>query len=110
MVKSLVWIGPSLKDVRSFPSRARAEIAYQLYKVQQGLEPTDWKPMSIVGPGVRELRVHTGNEYRVLYLVTVRETVYVLHAFMKETAKTAKTDIELAKRRLASLRRGRSGS
>ena len=109
-MKPLVWIESSLEDVRSFPSQARAETGYQLYKVQQGLEPTDWKPMSIVGPGVRELRVHTKNEYRVLYLATVRETVYVLHAFMKKTAKTAKTDIELAKRRLAGLRHKRSES
>lgn len=93
-----------------FHLRRERRLGISSIKVQQGLEPTDWKPMSIVGPGVWELRGHTGNEYRVLYLATVRETVYVLHAFMKKTAKTAKTDIELAKRRLASLRRGRSGS
>lgn len=103
-------MGSSLEDVRAFPSRAKAAVGYQLYKVQQGLEPTDWKSMASVGPSVREIRIHAGSEYRVLYIAAVQETVYVLHAFVKKTAKTAKADIELAKRRLASLSQGRGGS
>jgi len=103
-VKSLVWLGTSRAEVRAFPSEARSEIGYQLYKVQVGLEPTDWKPLSSVGAGVREIRIHVGNEYRVIYLATRREAIYVLHAFVKKTPRTARVDIELARKRLASIR------
>lgn len=42
-----------------------------------------------------------------------KEAVYVLHAFEKKTHRTARSDIELARRRLKELlrqRRGRIGS
>ena len=102
-MKSLVWLGASRAEVRAFPQDARSEVGYQLYKVQVGLEPADWKPMSSVGVGVREIRIHVGNEYRVVYLTSKREAVYVLHAFVKKTARAARADIELARKRLASI-------
>jgi len=37
--------------VKDFPEDARREIGYQLEHVQEGVEPDDWKPMSIVGAG-----------------------------------------------------------
>lgn len=64
--------------------------------------------MSSVGTGVREIRIHVGNEYRVVYLASRREAVYVLHAFVKKTPRTARADIELARKRLASIQGGRS--
>jgi len=39
-------MGSSLDDIKAFPAAARREIGYQLYKVQHGLEPSDWKPMA----------------------------------------------------------------
>ncbi len=102
-MKSLVWLGASRAEVRAFPPDARSEIGYQLYKVQAGLEPTDWKSMSSVGSGVREIRIHVGNEYRVVYLASRREAIYVLHAFVKKTPRTDRADIELARKRLASI-------
>ena len=52
--------------------------------------------MGIVGGAVREIRVHTEDEFRVIYVATFEETVYVLHAFQKKTRKTSKHDLELA--------------
>jgi phage-related protein len=39
--------------------------------VQRGIAPDDWKPMPMVGPGVKEIRVRdeTG-AFRVLYVAT----------------------------------------
>ncbi len=54
-----------------------------------------------MGPGVREIRIHTGLEHRVLYVAKFAESVYVLHAFEKRSRKTARADVELAKHRLA---------
>lgn len=98
-MKPLVWVATTLDDLRDFPLDARKEAGYQLFKVQAGDEPTDWKPMPAVGPGVREIRVHAGGEYRVLYAAKFEEAVYVLHAFGKKTRKTPKHDIDLAAER-----------
>jgi phage-related protein len=101
--KRLVWLGSSLDDVRAFPARARRLAGYELRRVQQGLMPSDWKPMQTVGPGVNEIRIHTSAEHRVLYVARFLEAVYVLHAFGKRTQRTPHTDIALAQRRLADL-------
>jgi phage-related protein len=74
-----------------------------LRRVQQGLEPNDWKPMPTVGPGVQEIRIHTGLEYRVFYVAKFAEGVYVLHAFEKRTRKTPKRDLELGRDRFGAL-------
>jgi phage-related protein len=47
--KPLIWLGSSLDDVRAFPAEARRAAGYQLGRVQQGLMPDDWKPMTTVG-------------------------------------------------------------
>lgn len=92
----------------AFPVRARRAAGYQLGRVQQGLMPTDWKPMTTVGPGVLEIRLHTGVEHRILYVAKYEEAVYVLHAFEKRTHQTPGAEVELARRRLADLRRRRA--
>lgn len=62
--------------------------------------------MSSVGPGVREIRAkdETGI-YRAMYLATLAEAVYVLHAFAKKTQRTSRHDIELARSKLKALLR-----
>jgi len=69
--------------------------------------PTDFKPMANVGPGVAELRVHVGGEYRVLFVARFDEAVYVLHAFEKRTRKTSQIALDLARTRLRQLQRAR---
>jgi phage-related protein len=65
--------------------------------VQTGHDPSDSKPMPRVGTGVREIRIHADGEYRVLYLATRPDAVYVLHAFAKKRQATPKLDIDLAR-------------
>ena len=102
--KPLYWLGSSLEDLRAFPKEARRAAGHQLDLVQQGLEPSDWKPMPTVGTGVHEIRVHAGTEYRVFYIAKFAEGVYVLHAFEKRTRQTRQADIDVAKKRLSDLR------
>ena len=75
--------------------------------VQQGLQPSDWKPMPIVGSGAIEIRVHTEGEVRVFYAAKFEEAVYVLHAFGKKTRKASLLDIEFGKKRYADLQKRR---
>ena len=60
-------------------------------------------PFSAVAVGVKEIRIHTGLEHRVLYLARFAEGIYVLHAFEKRTRKTPKRDIDLAQERFRAL-------
>jgi phage-related protein len=97
-------VGSSLTDLRAFPLTARREAGYQLYRVQHGLEPSDWKPLRTVGPGVREIRIQEEGQYRVIYVAKTVDALYVLHAFRKKSRKTPKRDLEIAKRRLKRIR------
>jgi phage-related protein len=107
--KPLIWIGDSLDRVRAFATAARKEIGFELWEIQQGRPPSDWKPLGPVGPGVRELRISSGNAYRVIYVATLSEAIYVLHAFEKRSRKTPKPDVELARARFRALMRERGG-
>jgi phage-related protein len=107
VVRPLFWLGRSRDDLRAFPAEARLAAGRQLRRVQQGLPPTDWKPMSAIGPGVGELSIHGGCEYRVCYVAKFAEGVFVLHAFEKHARKTPRADIEIARRRLRELIRPR---
>lgn len=99
-MKDVVFVGSSGDDLRSFPLLARQRAGYQLYVVQTGLDPSDWKPMAFIGAGCREIRVRADNDaYRVVYVATIGDAVYVLHCFQKTTQRTAKRDIDLAKQR-----------
>ena len=81
-------------------------MGHQLFLVQCGFEPDDWKPMTTVGAGVKEIRVKdVAGNFRVLYLATRPQAVYVLHCFQKKTHQTAQRDIELARQRLKDVLR-----
>src|ERR1035437_368828 len=103
-VKDLKFRGSSLKDLCEFPEDARREAGYQLDRVQNGLEPDDFKPMPDVGSGVQEIRIKDeAGIFRVLYVARFENAVYVLHCFRKKTRRTAKSDLDLASKRYAEL-------
>ena len=112
-MKPIQWLGSSRADLKVFPADARRVAGFQLRLVQPGSDPNDWKPLRTVGPGVREIRVHTGLEHRVVYVATFAEAVYVLHAFAKKTTRTTQRDVRIARDRFQALlaeRRGASGT
>ena len=109
MQKRLFWSGSSKPDLKGFPTEARRVAGYQLWRVQQGRVPDDWKPLQSVGIGAKEIRVHTGREHRVIYIASFAEGVYVLHAFEKKTRRTARRDLELARTRLREVVNRRRG-
>lgn len=97
-------MGSSKNDLRSFPVEARREAGYQRGKVQCGEEPTDWKVMSTVGPGVREIRIRdSAGAFRIFYVATRPEGVFVLHCFQKKAQKTGRRDLELGRTRFKAL-------
>jgi phage-related protein len=98
-MKPLKFIGSSLDDLSTFPDEVRRAAGHELWQVQQGLQPSDFKPMTSVGPGCYEIRIHLSGQWRVIYVAKFKDAVYVLHAFAKKTQATQQSDIELARRR-----------
>ena len=98
-MKPLKFVGSSFSDLREFPAEARRAAGFELWQVQRGLMPSDFKPLLGVGPGAYEIRVHVEGEWRVIYVAKFSDRIYVLHAFQKKTRKTRKEDLELAHRR-----------
>ncbi|MGC4252065.1 MAG: type II toxin-antitoxin system RelE/ParE family toxin [Sphingobium sp.] len=96
--------GTALEDLRAFPVSARKEVGHQLDQVQRGLDPDDWKPMTTVGQGVREIRIRDeAGAFRVIYIAKFADAIYVLHCFQKKTQATSKTDLDLAEKRYRDL-------
>jgi phage-related protein len=104
-MKPLKFVGSALDELRRFPIDARRSVGHELWQVQMGLLPTDFRPMSSVGGGCYEIRVHTGEEWRVIYVAKFADAIYVLHAFQKKSRATARHDLEIARKRYDGIRK-----
>jgi phage-related protein len=103
-LKPVEFLGDSLDVLRGFPKAPRREAGFQVDRVQRGLDPLDWKPMTSVGQGVREIRVRDeSGAFRVMYVARFAEAVHVLHCFQKKTQRTPSREIDLARQRYREL-------
>ena len=83
--KPIEFCGSAREDLRDFPQAARREAGFQLDRVQRGLEPENWRPMSTIGGGVREIRIaDAGGAFRVMYVAKFAAALYILHCFQKK--------------------------
>ena len=102
-IKSVIWMGDSLKQVKSFPGLVRRDIGSSLYDAQLGDKPDNAKPFKGVGSGVFEIVTrYDSDTYRTVYAVQIGNCIYVLHAFQKKSPKgikTAQKDVDLIKKR-----------
>jgi phage-related protein len=106
-LKPVIWIGPSQKDIRSFPEAVRREIGQALYAAQQGMTDPAAKPLKgFGGYSVMEIVApFDGNTWRGVYTVRFKGVVYVLHVFQKKSKSgiaTPQPEIELIHKRLAA--------
>jgi phage-related protein len=101
----IAWEGDSKEVISCFPDEAKQNLGFDLRLLQQGQQPTDYRPMSAVGPGVFELRDQDERAwYRVIYLSRVRDVIHVLHCFEKRSRQTPMREINLARQRLKTVR------
>jgi phage-related protein len=98
-VKKLKFMGDSQAALAGFPLDVRRYAGFELWQVQLGLMPSDFKPMPTVGAGAYEIRIKLAGQWRVIYVAKQLDAVYVLHCFHKTTAQTAKPDVDLASKR-----------
>ena len=102
----IVWEGDSKDVLKTFPDPVKVDLGAQLWLLQKGELPKDFKKMSGIGPGVFELREQDASHwYRVIYLAKIGDTIHVLHSFRKKSGKTSKQDIETAKARLKNVKK-----
>ena len=85
-MKPLEFVGSSRRDLRSFPAEARRAAGFELSFVQQGLAPSDWKPIGEVGSGAIEIRIHVLGEWRVIYVAKLMGEA--MHALGIPTTRT----------------------
>ena len=99
-MKPLHFVGTAREDLTGFPESVRRRAGHELFMVQVGREPADYKPLLTVGSGAYEIRTRgEAGTFRVIYVAKFKHAVYVLHAFQKKTQETARADIDLAAKR-----------
>jgi len=108
--KGVVWMGSSLKSLRSFPDEVKQVFGTAIYYAQRGGKHPQTKPMKgHKGAGVLEvIEDHAGDTYRCMYTVRYVDKVYVLHAFQKKSKKgiaTPQADIDVINRRLRDVKK-----
>ena len=102
---AIAWEGDSKEVISSFPDAAKYNLGFELRLLQQGQQPTDYRPMSSVGPGVFELRDQDDRTwYRVVDMSRVHNVIHVLHCFEKRSRETPMREIKTARQRLKIVR------
>jgi phage-related protein len=101
----IVWEGDSREVLIGFPEGARQNLGFQLWRLQRGERPTDYRPLPSIGAGVFELRDQDERAwYRVIYLSRIVDVIHVLHCFEKKSRQMPRRDFEKAKARLKAVR------
>src|SRR5271156_2635243 len=105
LLKPVVWVGPTRKDLKAFPRPVQRAVGLALYAAQLGETPPDAKVLrGFSGAGVLELvEDHRGDTYRAVYTVRFATGIYVLPVFQKKSKRgiaTPQKEIELIRARL----------
>ena len=62
--------------------------------------------MTGIGTGVKEIRLRDeAGIFRMIYLATRPEGVYVLHCFQKKSQRTSRSDLDLVTKRFKAIAR-----
>ena len=102
---TVVWEGDSREVLQAFPEEVRQNLGFQLWQLQQGERPGDYRPLPSIGTGVFELRDQDERAwYRVVYLSRINDVIYVLHCFEKKSREMPRKEFEKAKQRLKAVK------
>jgi phage-related protein len=91
-MKPLYWCRSTKKEYETFPEPVQDDAGYALHRVQIGKTPlTNFDHLAGIGSGVMEIKIdERGDTYRVVYVATFEEAVYVLDAFQKKSPRGKK--------------------
>jgi phage-related protein len=98
----IAWEGDSKEVLSAFPAEVKSTFGFSLRRLQNGELPRcAVRPMASIGRGVWELKTDDARTwYRIMYLSQIQGVIYVLHAFEKDSTRTDRRDVEVAKNRL----------
>jgi len=75
-----------LDKVKAFPPPVQDDIGYALFVAQMGKTHHSAKPLHGLGSGVMEIvSKDPSGTYRTVYTVSIRDVIYVVHAFQKKS-------------------------
>jgi phage-related protein len=101
---AIAWEGDSREALGAFPARVKQNLGFQLWQLQQGERPRDYRPLASLGAGVFELRDQDERAwYRVVYLSRIRNVIHVLHCFEKKSREMPRRDFALEAKRLRAV-------
>lgn len=102
---TVVWEGDAREVLQAFPEDVKQNFGFELWQLQQGERPFNYRPLPSIGAGVFELRDQDARAwYRVVYLSRLKDVIYVLHCFEKKSREMPRRDFEKAKQRLKAVR------
>ncbi len=97
-LKPVIWLGDSLRELKTLPAAGQDEMGYAIYLAQCGQKHVSAKPLKGLGSSVLEVvSDHRGDTFRSVYTVRFADRVFVLHAFHKKSKSgvaTPKADID----------------
>ena len=106
VVKPVVWMGSSRKDLSRMPASVKQVFGFAIFPAQRGEAHPDARPMKGFGGSatVMELKEDfMSDTWRAMYTVKLGDGVHVLHCFRKKSTagtSTPKLEIDVIARRL----------
>jgi phage-related protein len=103
---AISWEGDSRDILRTWPKAIREDFGISLAEMQEGRTAAlPVRPMPSIAAGVFELKDGDKDKwFRLIYLSRIRDVIYVLHCFTKNTGKTEKRDLATAEQRWKEVR------
>jgi phage-related protein len=104
-LKPVVWVGPTLEELRACFDEVQDVVGYALYLSQEGDQqhPAAKLLKGDLSGLVEVVADHRSGTYRAVYTAKLAHAIYVLHVFQKKSTRgiaTPKHVIELIKARL----------
>jgi phage-related protein len=104
-MKPILWIGSSLKDLKSMSEEVQSEMGHALREIQKNKDPGNTKQLKHIGvSGISEVVVNVRDgTFRTVYTVEFKDAIAVLHVFQKKSKSgiaTPKQEIDLVMQRL----------
>ena len=102
--RRLVWVADSLDRLTAFSPAVRQELGFALYQAQIGQAYESAKLLRGFTENVWQVRADdSSGTYRAVYVVSLGDAIFVLHAFQKKSTSgiaTRQRDMELIRKRL----------
>lgn len=101
----IVWEGDSREVLKAFPDDVKQNFGFELWQLQLGEQPRNYRPLPSIGAGVFELRDQDERSwYRVVYLSRIDDKIHILHSFEKKTRAMPRKDFEKVRQRLKAVK------